>query len=367
MPQPQDAAHARSSKGKYSQVPRTDDDAKALEIDAENPKSPREERPKKFGGVVRAVAATALYCLAGPCLIFLNKHILVDIDFPYGSFLSLMGLCLSTCLSGGALYAGLASSEQLAGMTPSFYATRVGPIGAALALCLTTGNVAYLYNSVAFVQILKAFAPVVLMVLLFVSRLERPSTVLVLSILIISAGTAVAVQGEVHMSAYGVAVMLASEVFEAVKLITMQILLVDRKFGSVEGLFVMGPAAIVSLAITSLLLEDVGDACAKVAANPLPFVAASMGGVVVNLATNLMVQATSALTLRITSLVRNFGVVIVSTWVVGDSHITDQEYAGFFFSVLGVAMYQHARKNPGISLGQVFADLRGLVCPAAAS
>ena len=110
-----------------------------------------------------------------------------------------------------------------------------------------------------------------------------------------------------------------------------------------------------------------GDACAKVAANPLPFVAASMGGVVVNLATNLMVQATSALTLRITSLVRNFGVVIVSTWVVGDSHITDQEYAGFFFSVLGVAMYQHARKNPGISLGQVFADLRGLVSPAAAS
>ena len=56
------------------QVPRTDDDAKALELDAENPKSPREERPKKFGGVVRAVAATALYCLAGPCLMSLMPH-----------------------------------------------------------------------------------------------------------------------------------------------------------------------------------------------------------------------------------------------------------------------------------------------------
>ncbi|KAH8077526.1 hypothetical protein JL720_9906 [Aureococcus anophagefferens] len=206
MPQPQDAAHARSSKGKYSQVPRTDDDAKALELDAENPKSPREERP---------------------------------------NFLSLMGLCLSTCLSGGALYAGLASSEQLAGMTPSFYAD--------------------------------------------------------------AAPSALGRAGEVHMSAYGVAVMLASEVFEAIKLITMQILLVDRKFGSVEGLFVMGPRAIVAPRSRD-------------------------------------VRAT----LRITPLVRNFGVVIVSTWVVGDSHITDQEYAGFFFSVLGVAMYQHARKNPGI-------------------
>ena len=30
----------------------------------------------------RAVFATCLYCCAGPSLIFLNKHILVDIDFP---------------------------------------------------------------------------------------------------------------------------------------------------------------------------------------------------------------------------------------------------------------------------------------------
>ena len=363
-------AHSRSSKGKYQAVP--DVEAAPLEVESGSAKSPREEKRlaqqgSGLGQALRAVLATALYCAAGPCLIFLNKHILVDIEFPYGSFLSLMGIMLSTFLSGGALALGAASSDQLGGITPWFYVTRVGPIGAALALCLGSGNAAYLYNSVAFVQILKAFAPVVLLVLLFATRLERPSAVLVLSILVISSGTAIAVQGAVHMSAYGVLVMLASEVFEAIKLITMQILLVDRKFGSVEGLFVMGPAAIVALAVTSLLLEDVGDACAKVAANPLPFVAASLGGVVVNLATNLMVQATSALTLRITSLVRNFGVVIVSTWVVGDSHITDQEYAGFFFSVLGVAMYQHARKNPGISLGQVLADLRGLVSPAAAS
>ena len=51
----------------------------------------------------------------------------------------------------------------------------------------------YLYNSVAFLQILKAFAPVVLMVLLFALRLEKPTTPLVLSILVIAAGTVVAV------------------------------------------------------------------------------------------------------------------------------------------------------------------------------
>ena len=274
-------AHSRSSKGKYQAVPAVE--AAPLEVESGSAKSPREEKRlaqpgSGLGQALRAVLATALYCAAGPCLIFLNKHILVDIEFPYGSFLSLMGIMLSTFLSGGALALGAASSDQLGGITPWFYVTRVGPIGAALALCLGSGNAAYLYNSVAFVQILKAFAPVVLLVLLFATRLERPSAVLVLSILVISSGTAIAVQGAVHMSAYGVLVMLASEVFEAIKLIMMQVLLVDKKFGSVEGLFVIGPAAIVALAVTSFLLEDTADAARKVAANPAPFVVASCGG-----------------------------------------------------------------------------------------
>ena len=67
----------------------------------------------------------------------------------------------------------------------------------------------------------------------------------------------------------------------------MQILLVDRKFGAVEGLAVMGPAAVVALAAFSAASEDVGDAASKVAAHPLLFAAASLGGLVVNFATNM--------------------------------------------------------------------------------
>ena len=88
--------------------------------------------------------------------------------------------------------AGLVPPEQARSLTPQTYCTRVLPIGIALGLCLTTGNVAYLYNSVAFIQILKAFAPVVLLLVLFAARLEKPSATLIASIMIISGGTAVA-------------------------------------------------------------------------------------------------------------------------------------------------------------------------------
>ena len=306
----------------------------------------------------RALAATVLYCLAGPSLIFLNKHILVEVEFPYGAALSLMGVSMSTLLSIATLCLGWCPCDQTKLLTPHTYCTRVLPIGIALGLCLTTGNVAYLYNSVAFIQILKAFAPVVLLLVLFTAKLEKPSFTLVTSILIISGGTAVAVRGEVELSLIGVAYMLASEFFEAIKLVMTQILLVDRKFGSVEGLAVVGPAAMVALAVCSVLGEDCRDAMDKVSQRPLLFLAASCGGVLVNLATNIMVAATSALTLRVTSLLRNIGIVFMSTAVLRESTLTLLESVGFCIALSGFVLYQHARRNPAHSFRDILRDGR---------
>jgi len=49
------------------------------------------------------------------------------------------------------------------------------PVGLFMALTLWTGNEVYLYLSVAFIQMLKAFTPVITMMALFIARLEDPS------------------------------------------------------------------------------------------------------------------------------------------------------------------------------------------------
>ena len=84
-----------------------------------------------------------------------------------------------------------------------------------------------------------------------------------------------------------------------------------------------------ALCVCTILGEDWRDAMEKVGERPLLFLAASLGGVVVNLATNMMVAATSALTLRVTSLLRNIGIVFVSTAVLRDSTLTLLEGIGF--------------------------------------
>ena len=77
---------------------------------------------------------------------------------------------------------------------------------------------------------LQAFTPIITMLALFVAGLESPGKRLILAVLLIAVGTAIASYGEVNLSWVGVACMMASETFEATRLVMTQVLLVGLKF-----------------------------------------------------------------------------------------------------------------------------------------
>lgn len=66
---------------------------------------------------------------------------------------------------------------------------KVLPTALFSAVTMFTGNYAYLYLSVAFIQILKAFTPAMTMIMLVVMRIELWSGLIALSVLMIAAGT----------------------------------------------------------------------------------------------------------------------------------------------------------------------------------
>lgn len=68
------------------------------------------------------------------------------------------------------------SVEAKAVITSKFWVSRMLPVGFFMAATLWCGNLVYLYLSVSFIQMLKAFTPVITMIALFIAQLETPTT-----------------------------------------------------------------------------------------------------------------------------------------------------------------------------------------------
>ena len=111
----------------------------------------------------------------------------------------------------------------------------------------------------------QAFTPVITMVALFVARLEDPSSRLIIAVVLIALGTAIASYGEINMSVLGLIIMFASETFEAIRLVMTQILLVGLKFHPSEALGVSLPSALPSC----LDRSDAASACLHCSGQPL--------------------------------------------------------------------------------------------------
>jgi drug/metabolite transporter (DMT)-like permease len=85
------------------------------------------------------------------------------------------------------------------------------------------GNVVYLYLTVAFIQMLKAFTPVVTMACLFVAGLESPTRAMIAAVMLTASGTALAAAGEMRLNLLGLMFMFGSELCEAVRLVMTQV------------------------------------------------------------------------------------------------------------------------------------------------
>ena len=117
---------------------------------------------------VTALACAALMAVSS-ALIILNKHILSH-GFPFPMALAGIGMGFS----GFASYLTcrvfrFVKIKPRDDVNARFVLTRVMPVGFFSALTLYLGNLAYLYLTVSFIQMLKSLAPVIAMVELFVA------------------------------------------------------------------------------------------------------------------------------------------------------------------------------------------------------
>ncbi|WMV48950.1 hypothetical protein MTR67_042335 [Solanum verrucosum] len=285
---------------------------------------------------VLTYAYILLYISLSSGQIFFNKWVLSskEINFPYPLALTLLHMVFSSVLCF-VLTKVLKIMKVEEGMTLDIYISSVIPIGAMFAMTLWLGNTAYLYISVSFAQMLKAIMPVAVFILGVAAGLEMMSCRMLLIMSVISFGVLVASYGEININWVGVIYQMGGVVGEALRLIFMEIL-VKRK-----GLK-LNPVSVIALCLLVpwiFLEKPKMDEQLTWTFHPLVLTLNCICTFALNLSVFLVISHTSALTIRVAGVVKDWVVVLLSALLFADTKLTLINLCGYAIAIAGVAAY----------------------------
>ncbi|KAL0301309.1 UNVERIFIED_CONTAM: putative sugar phosphate/phosphate translocator [Sesamum radiatum] len=286
-----------------------------------------------------------LYIALSSGQIFFNKWVLSskEINFPYPLGLTLLHMVFSSALCF-MLTKVLKIMKVEEGMTPDIYISSVVPIGAMFAMTLWLGNTAYLYISVAFAQMLKAIMPVAVFILGVLAGLEVMSCRMLLIMSVISFGVLVASYGEISISWIGVVYQMGGVVGEALRLIFMEIFVKRKglKLNPISVMYYVSPCSALCLLIPWIFLERPKmDAQGTWSFKPLILMLNSLCTFALNLSVFLVISHTSALTIRVAGVVKDWVVVLLSALLFADTKLTLINLLGYAIAIAGVAAYNN--------------------------
>lgn len=137
------------------------------------------------------------------------------------------------------------------------YVRTILPIGILYSGSLVCSNAVYLYLSVPFIQMLKSAAPVTVLFFSWLWGLASPDSTVLINIIVIVAGVAMASAGEIHFSWLGFLYQVGGNVFEAMRLVMIQVMLSGEglKMNPLVGLYYYAPICALMNFVVALYTE----------------------------------------------------------------------------------------------------------------
>jgi len=323
----------------------------------------RNDRTSESSGTTSAwlaaaknIACATLWITLSAAVILYNKYILTEHGshgnsgskgFPFPITLTMWHMLFSGLLATAMIKMGLVESANI---EPSTYAKGVLPIASLFAGTLWLGNTAYMYLSVSFIQMLKALMPAAVFFVGCLLRTETFSWSQAGNMAVITAGVAIASAGEVTLVFWGVLFQMGSIVSESVRLTLVQILLQRRglKLNPVTTLYYVAPASFVCLALPWSILEapallDVMQ-YGTVRYSWLIFFSNATVAFSLNLSVFLLIGRTSALTMNVAGVIKDWLLIGLST-ALFKSPVTTLNLFGYLIAFTGVCWYNYAKAN----------------------
>ncbi|KAH6792417.1 Drug/metabolite transporter superfamily protein [Perilla frutescens var. hirtella] len=279
-------------------------------------------------------------------VIVYNKYILDKklYNWPFPISLTMIHMAFCSLLASAAVL--LLRLVEPASLSRRVYFSSVVPIGALYALSLWLSNSAYIYLSVSFIQMLKALMPVAVYSIGILLRKDSYKSNTMLNMLAISAGVAIAAYGEAKYDSWGVLLQLGAVVFEATRLVLIQILLTSKgiNLNPITSLYYVAPSCFAFLSIPWLFVEFplLRNRISGLEFDFLIFGTNCVCAFALNLAVFLLVGKTSALTMNVAGVVKDW-LLIAFSWSVIKDNVTPLNLFGYGLAFLGVGYYNRAK------------------------
>lgn len=235
--------------------------------------------------------------------------------------------------------------ETPSNMSKSLYLSSVVPIGALYSLSLCFSNSAYIYLSVSFIQMLKALMPVAVYSIGITLKKDTYRTDFMANMVSISLGVAIAAYGEAKFDSTGVFLQLGAVGFEATRLVLIQILLTSKgiSLNPITSLYYIAPCCFLFLVVPWMIVEY--PVLMQTSSFELDFWVFGTNCVcafLLNLAVFLLVGKTSALTMNVAGVFKDW-LLIAFSWSVIRDTVTTMNLIGYGIAFMGVAYYNHIK------------------------
>ena len=213
---------------------------------------------------------------------------------------------------------------------------QIVPVSLCFAVSLVLANKSYIYLSVSYIQMLKAFTPVAVLIFSFFSGLEKTSCTELYIVTVICIGVAMTSVGETYFSWLGFTFQSLAILAESTRLVLVNLLLKNLKLDPLSSLYYIAP----------LCATFIGMACLIFEAGSLPFermmtiefifimIINGLVSFTLNVAVVLLISNTSALVLTLAGIVKDIMLVLLSVLIFG-SPVTLLQYVGYGVALLG--------------------------------
>jgi len=289
---------------------------------------------------VSATTIIPVWIVLSSAVILYNNHLYSTLNFRYPVFLVTWHLtfaAIGTRVLQRTTH--LLDGAKEVHITKDMFVRSILPIGLLFSGSLILSNTAYLYLSVAYIQMLKAFTPVAILLISWSFRIQEPSKKLAVIVFMISTGVALASHGELHFNLVGFITQAAAVAFEASRLVMIQLLLHGLKMDPLVSLHYYAPVCALINSLVLPFTEGLAPFYELARIGPLILISNASIAFLLNVAAVFLVGAGSGLVLTLAGVFKDILLITGSVLLFG-AQITPLQVFGYSVALGGLVLFK---------------------------